>query len=123
MKLREKKLESQARTIGMWLGKPYLHYVVGSEVNKDMVADLKKIGITKIEVTPDEPAFRPTMLRLDAVSMADPDWIRRLGGERLRQTIGNAVAFGQKSTIHGTSYIPGLALGQEFGETKEKGKY
>jgi len=120
-KLKETREPSKA--IGMWLAKPYLHYIVGSEVNKDMVADFKKIGITRVEVTPVEPAFRPTVLRLDAITIADPDWVRRLGGERLRQTIGNAVSFGQKSDIHGTSYIPGLALGQEFGEIKEEGKY
>jgi DNA-directed RNA polymerase subunit beta' len=109
--------------IGSWLAKPYLHYPVGSKVDKDLVADLKKIGINEIEVTDSEPAFEPVMLALNALPAADPDWMRRLGGERLRKSILDAVSKGEKSDIHGASYIPGLVYGAEFGEVREKGKY
>lgn len=108
---------------GKWLAKPYLHYIVGNEVTKEVIEDLKKISITEVEVTPDKPAFNPIMLRLDAVSAADPDWMRRLGGERLRTSLLTAVSKGEESDIHGSSYIPGLAFGQEFGTVNPEGKY
>lgn len=122
-KPKNKQLLPPNQAKGKWLAKPYLHYTVGNEVDEDLIADLKKIGINEIEVTPNQPAFDPVMLRLDAIPAADPDWMRRLGGERLRQTLLTAVSKGQKSDIHGTSYIPGLAFGEEFGQVREQGKY
>lgn len=122
-KPKRKETKSPASAKGMWLAKPYLHYTVGNEVTEEVVADLKKIGITEIEVTPDQPAFDPVMLRLDAIPAADPDWMRRLGGERLRTTLLSAVSKGEEADIHGTSYIPGLAFGEEFGQVREQGKY
>lgn len=111
------------QAMGFWLAKPYLHYTIGSEVDKDLVADLKKIGIKEVDITKVKPAFEPVMLALNALPAADPDWIRRLGGERLRKSLLDAVAKGETSDIHGASYIPGLAYGAEFGDIKEKGKY
>lgn len=119
----DRKKVKLAQAKGKWLAKPYLHYTVGSEINDETIDDLRKVGINEVEVTELEPAFKPVMLRLDAVPAADPDWIRRLGGERLRKSILEAVSKGQVSDIHGTSYVPGLAFGEEFGEIGEKGQY
>jgi len=106
-----------------WLTKPYLHYTVGAEVTEAMIRDFKEENISKIEVSDYQPAFEPQMIRLDAVGGLDPDWMHRLGGERLKTSLLKAVRGGQKSHIHGSSFIPGLAYGKEFGETREKGKY
>lgn len=120
-----KKVEKSApkNAIGKWLAKPYLHYTIGAEVDEDLVADLNKMNIKEIQVTPVQPAFNPVMLRLNAVADADSDWMRRLGGERLRASLLKAVQKGEESDIHGTSFIPGLAYGSEFGEVSEEGKY
>jgi DNA-directed RNA polymerase subunit beta' len=114
---------SPEKALGMWLSKPYLHYTVGAEVTKAMVKDLKEEKITSIKVSEVQPAFEPQMIRLDAVGSLDPDWMHRLGGERLKTSLLKAVKGGQKSHIHGTSFIPGLAYGEEFGEVRDKGKY
>ena len=102
-KPKRKQTLSLDQALGKWLVKPYLHYVVGSEVTKEMIKDLKLMGINNIEISPNEPAFRPAIVQLNTIAMTDRDWMRRLGGERLRQTLGNAVSFGQKSSLHGTS--------------------
>lgn len=122
---RPKKIEkmSPAKALGKWLAKPYLHYTVGAEIDEDMIADLNEIKIRQIEVTPVQPSFNPVMLRLNAVADADSDWMRRLGGERLRASLIKAVQKGESSDIHGTSFLPGLAYGAEFGEQTEEGKY
>jgi DNA-directed RNA polymerase subunit beta' len=114
---------SPAKAKGMWLTKPYLHYSVGAEVTAAMVKDLTEEKILKVSVSTNQPGFEPQMIRLDAVGSLDPDWMHRLGGERLKTSLLKAVKGGQKSYIHGTSFIPGLAYGQEFGETRDKGKY
>jgi len=117
------KMLSPKAAKGMWLTKPRLHYTVGAEVTDAAIKDFEEEDIKKIEVSESEPAFEPQMIRLDAVGGLDKDWMHRLGGERLKTSLLKAVRGGQKSNIHGTSYIPGLAYGKEFGETLEKGKY
>jgi len=117
------KMLSPKAAKGMWLTKPRLQYTVGAEVTDAAIKDFEEEDIKKIEVSESEPAFEPQMIRLDAVGGLDPDWMHRLGGERLKTSLLKAVRGGQKSNIHGSSYIPGLAYGKEFGETREKGKY
>jgi hypothetical protein len=43
------------------------------------------------------------------------DWMQRLNYQRLHTTLQSAAARGEKSDIHSTSPIPGIAYGAEFG--------
>tara|TARA_R110000851_G_scaffold127413_1_gene259419 strand:+ start:522 stop:2363 length:1842 start_codon:yes stop_codon:yes gene_type:complete len=119
----ESTLSAPASSKGKWLTRPYLHYTVGAEVTDEMIKDFKEENISKIEVSSNQPGFEPQMIRLDAVGSLDPDWMHRLGGERLKTSLLKAVKGGQKSHIHGTSFIPGIAYGKDFGEMRDKGKY
>ena len=44
------------------------------------------------------------------------DWMARLNYQRLHSTVQNAAAMAQKSNLHGSHPIPGVAYGAEFGK-------
>lgn len=77
-------------------------------------SDLVKQGRTPVEHTPVLKGVNILPLSLHT------DWMAKLQHQRLRDTIAGAAATAGRSDIHGVHPIPGLAVGSEFGLTKEK---
>ena len=50
------------------------------------------------------------------------DWMARLQYRRLKETFQRGAAEGWKSDLHGSSPMPGLMYGSEFGKTTDKSK-
>jgi len=110
------KALSPKDSIGLHLERPVLHFSIGTRITPRAAKTLKEQGIDRIPVHPDPPSFVPEMTRaMEALSHSD-DWMVRLGGFQLKKSLTESVHRGRSSAEHGTSYIPPLAKGIEFGQ-------
>lgn len=103
---------------GKLLAKGYGDYSAGIIVTPTVIHDLKKQGVKQVKITPEPPSITPIMRPITRNPALHPDWMARLGTRGLRQSMLEAVHFGQQSNIHGIHPIPALAYGVEFGEGK-----
>lgn len=101
---------------GRHLGEGLLHHLAGTVITPPMVRELKRAGITSVKVTMKAPAVSPVMSPATRNPLLNPDWIVRMGHRYLKQSLTEAAQKGQTSNIHGTSPIPGIVFGTEFGE-------
>jgi hypothetical protein len=109
---------------GHYLEQPILHYTIGTKVSDRVIKDLQVNGVKNIVVHRDPPAFEPDVQRMFSHSQLDPDWMTRMSGYHLTTSVPDAVHRGLTSEDHGTSYVPALAKGVDFGiTTKQTGKY
>jgi hypothetical protein len=82
-----------------------------------MLPDLQEFGVNTVDVHDNPPPFQPQMLRALDVSGHDPDWMARLLGSYQKKNILDAVHRGRESDEAGTSFVPALARGVDFGKT------
>jgi len=116
--------ETLANARNQYLEKPVLHHTIGTKVSGRMLKGLKTHGIKSILVNKEAPGFEPDVYRTFQHAALDDDWMTRLGGYNVKSTFLQSVHRGAKSDEHGTSYIPSLAKGVDFGnETSTKGTY
>jgi len=103
--------------VGMYLEQPVLHYTIGTRVTPSMLPLLSEFGVTDLHVHTDEPPFKPHMVRAMASIGHDPDWMTRFLGSNQKKSLLSATHRGATSTTQGTSFVPALAAGVEFGKT------
>lgn len=101
--------------VGKYLERPYLHYSIGTKIRPSMLPDFQEFGVAKVDVHDDEPPFQPTMVRGMANLQHDPDWVTRMFGSGLKKGLLHGVHRGAVSDATGTSFVPGLARGVDFG--------
>ena len=104
------------QAVGMHLERPVLHYSIGTRVTPKVASTLKTHGIGEVQAHADVPSFQPEMNRAMETLSHSPDWMVRLGGFQLKKGLIESVHRGRSSDTHGTSYIPALAAGTEFGK-------
>lgn len=104
--------------VGRVLAKPVMHYSVGTRVTPVIAGDLRNNKIKTVSISAHLPAVTPIMRPITRNPLMHPDWLGKLGGREIRQSLLSAAAFGESSDIHGTHPIPGLAFGVEFGQKK-----
>lgn len=103
--------------VGQYLEKPVLHYTVGTKVRPSMLANMEKFGVKSVAVHRDPPPFEPEMIRGMANAAHDPDWMARMLGSYQSKSLLEGARRGAVSDTQGTSYVPALALGSEFGRS------
>lgn len=103
------------RVVGQYLEQPVLHYTVGTRVRPSMLRDFEEFGVKEVAAHPDPPPFQPEMIRGAANLSADPDWLTKMLGSNLKKGLLHSVHHGSTSDPSGTSYVPGLAIGKDFG--------
>ena len=101
---------------GKYLERPILHYTIGTRVNDRVIKDLKSNGVENILVHENDAPFEAAIQRLQGHAQVDPDWMTRMGGYRLKDTLLKSVHTGASSQEHSTSFVPSLSKGVEFGE-------
>ena len=101
--------------IGRYLERPYLHYSIGTKIRPSMLQDFRDFGIAEVETHDEEPPFQPEMIRGMSNLQHDPDWITRMFGSGLKTGLLKGVHRGATSDPTGTSFVPGLARGVDFG--------
>lgn len=112
--------------IGKFIQRPVLDYSVGTRITPRVQKELDGFGIKEIEVSDSSPGFEPEMQRITEIPGYHKDWMAQFGGAYLKKRLLQNVQSGKAvSEQHGTSYIPGLAKGIEFGlpKSKDQGPY
>lgn len=105
-----------AKAGGQYLARPALHYTIGTRITPSVIKTLNDSGEKDIDVMDSSPGFVPDMQRLADIPGFKADWMAQMAGSGLRKHILKNVHSGDAvSKIHGTSFIPGLAKGTEFG--------
>ncbi|NDD52606.1 hypothetical protein EBZ39_01790 [bacterium] len=102
---------------GHYLEKPVLHYSIGTKIGKSVLDNFKKYGITNVQAHKEPPPFQPEMVRGMANISNDPDWMTRMLGSYQEKGLLSSVHRGLKSDSAGSSYVPALAQGENFGQT------
>jgi hypothetical protein len=100
---------------GHYLETPVLHYSVGTKINKSVLNNMKRYGINNVQAHKEPPPFQPEMVRGMANISNDPDWMTRMLGSYQERGFLNSVHRGLKSDASGSSYVPSLARGENFG--------
>lgn len=98
-----------------YLEEPTLHYSVGTKITKTVADNLKKYGINSVQAHKEAPPFQPEMVRGMANISNDQDWMTRMLGSYQEKGFLNSVHRGLKSDEAGSSYVPALARGENFG--------
>jgi len=102
---------------GHYLEQPALHYSVGTKITKNVAKTLGQHGIANIQAHRDPPPFQPEMVRGMSNISNDPDWMTRMLGSYQEKGLMNSVHRGLTSDTAGSSYVPALAQGENFGVT------
>jgi DNA-directed RNA polymerase subunit beta' len=105
------------QAVGQYLDKPTLHYSIGTKIRKSMLPQFKQFGINTVTAHKEPPPFQPEMIRGMATLQHDPDWMTRHLGSNLQKSTLQAVHRGGSSDTAGTSYVPALAAGADFGRS------
>ncbi len=109
------EVDSQ-RAVGRYLEKPYLHYSVGTRVRPSVLKELQEFGVKKVAVHDDPPPFTPVMVRAATNLQHDPDWLTKLFGSYAKDSLLSSAQTGGYSSRVGTSFVPSLARGVDFGK-------
>lgn len=98
-----------------YLEEPVLHYSIGTKITKSVAENMKKYSINNVQAHKEPPPFEPEMVRGMANISNDPDWMTRMLGSYQERGFLNSVHRGLSSDTAGSSYVPALARGEQFG--------
>lgn len=101
--------------LGHYLEKPVLHYSIGTKIGKNVVSNLERYGIQNIQAHKEAPPFQPEMVRGMANVGQDPDWMTKMLGSYQKTNLLDSVHRGASSDTNSSSFVPGLARGEDFG--------
>jgi len=107
------------RALGQYLERPILHYTIGTKIRPSMLKNFQDFEINEIPVHKNPPPFEPHMVRGLYQMQHDPDWMTQMYGSGLKKSFLDSVTHGAVSEERGTSFVPSLAMGLDFGEGKD----
>ena len=96
--------------VGKYLEEPVLTYTVGTKITKPMADTLKKYNYTDIRVDNDPPPWEPELVRSQAFMQNDKDWMARLTGERIQQSLFDAAQQGMEAPYNSQSMFTKVVL-------------
>jgi hypothetical protein len=100
----------------LYLERPVLHYSIGTQVRPSVIKMLQKYNIPAITVHAEPPPFQPIMVRAMDNLSHDPDWMTRFLGSHVKKNFLTGVHLGHVSDEAGSSFVPALARGVDFGK-------
>ena len=103
--------------VGKYLERPILHHSIGTKIRPSMLPQLTEFGVKKVVVHKEPPPFKPHMVRAMYQMQHDPDWMTQMYGSGLKKSLLTSAARGATSDPAGTSFVPSLAAGANFGAT------
>lgn len=104
------------QVLGHYLEQPVLHYSIGTKLTRSVLNNLNKYGIKNVQAHKDPPPFHPAeMIRGMANISNDPDWMTRMLGSYQQKGLLDSVHRTRTSDEAGSSYVPALARGENFG--------
>jgi len=106
--------------VGKYLQQPVLHYSTGTRLTPNQAKRIEEAGYKEVVASNDAPAITPTYQRLRTSNRNNPDWLARMFGSYLKDSLQEAAVRGQEtdtqSNIH---FVPRLAIGKDFGKKVE----
>ena len=108
------------KALGQYLERPVLHYTIGTQVKPSMLKNFTDFGVKSVTVHKNPPPFEPYMVRGMYQLQHDPDWMTQMYGSGLKKSLLNSVARGGVSEERGTSFVPSLAVGTDFGDVPDR---
>lgn len=108
------------KAMGQYLERPVLHYTIGTQVKPSMLKNFTDFGVKSVTVHKNPPPFEPYMVRGMYQLQHDPDWMTQMYGSGLKKSLLNSVARGGVSEERGTSFVPSLAVGTDFGDVPDR---
>ena len=102
---------------GYYLERPVLHYSIGTRLQPSMLSSLQKHGVSSVYAHKDPPPFQPEMIRGMTNAAHDPDWMVKMLGSYQKSSLLSSAHRGAVSDEGGTSFVPALARGENFGKT------
>lgn len=108
---RETAKEMAAKdTVGKYLEVPTLQYTIGTRITPAVVSNLEKHGFPKITVNDAPPPFSAKFLRPAEALRNDRNWLPRMMGERLRDSLFDAARKGITDSLDSKGYVDRLIL-------------
>lgn len=104
------------QSVGTYLEQPVLHYTIGTKIQPSMLLKMQAYGVKTLRTHADPPPFQPEMIRGMQNLHYDQDWMSRMIGSYQKSSLLDAVHRGRESDEAGTSYVPALARGENFGQ-------
>jgi hypothetical protein len=101
--------------LGQYLERPVLHHTIGTRVRPSMLSLLERHGVASLTVHPEPAPFDPVMVRSHDVLSTDPDVLTKMLGSGLEKNLLRDVHRGRTSDPYGTSFVPALSAGIDFG--------
>jgi hypothetical protein len=108
------------KAVGKYLERPVLHYTIGTKVRPSMLKDFDDFGVSALEVHDNPPPFESHMVRGMYQLQHDPDWLTQMYGSGLKESLLESVARGATSEERGSSFVPSLATGTDFGDVPNR---
>lgn len=101
----DSKETSLKDSVGRYLQKPVLYYSIGTRVTPSVIKKLQKYGTKNLITHQDPPPFEPQFVPSKQFVMQDKNWLPRLSGERLRDTIFDAARKGITDRYDSPSFV------------------
>ena len=108
------------KAVGQYLERPVLHYTIGTKIRPSMIKDFEEFGVDEVPVHKQPHPFQPHMVRGMFQLQHDPDWMTQMYGSGLKKSLLESTARGATSKERGTSFVPSLATGSDFGQVKDR---
>jgi len=90
---------------GMYLDAPAMHYSIGTRITPSVAKDLESHGFNKVTACPDAPPFKAEFMRPAEALQNDRNWLPRMAGERLRDSLFDAARRGITDPYDSPSYV------------------
>ena len=113
------KVTTPSQALGLHLEEPVLHYSIGTRITPNVIKTMQEHKVPAVKAHAEPPSFAPEMTRAMETLTHSNDWMVQLGGFYLKKGLISSVHKAGKSDLHGTSYMPSLAQGVEFGKPPE----
>jgi DNA-directed RNA polymerase subunit beta' len=114
LKSGSKKVKVNNDIMGDYLGDDALYFTAGTRVTPSVYKALKSHKIKEVNVTGKKPDYEPIAKPIEQIPLLSPDWVRRLGHRRLKDTLLEGAAYGHKSPITGSSPYPAMLYNPNF---------
>ena len=104
------KEQSASHAINQYLEKPVLFYSVGTRITPEVANTLKKYKFDTVTASPTKPPFTAKFMRPAEALQHSAEWLPRLSGERLRDSVFDAAREGVTDAWDAPSYVDKIVI-------------
>ena len=106
----DSKTMNADKALGKYLDEPVLDFSIGTKITKPVIEKLKKYDFNTVAVNDHEPPFQSEMVRSESILSSDPEWMPRMSGERLRDSLFDSARRGLKTSVNSPSMYAKIVM-------------